>query len=99
MINVRTVFPFLFRRYFFVLMIGRDWRRQGVVPNDRRVRREPNSPFGVIFVFLTGLMWFILGTAIFTAIVLYLLKSYAGIDLVKGSHPLQIWFRKIYLCH
>lgn len=98
-IQVRTVIPFFFRPYYFVFMFGPDMRRHGLVPARPIVRRERNSPLGTVFILITVLMWLIFGATVFTALVIYLLKSYAGIDLVHGSHPLQVFFRKIYLCH
>lgn len=98
-IQVRMVLPFFFRPYYFVFLVGPDERRHGLVPVGRPRRREPNSPLGVVFFSLTILMWLLIGSFFFTALVLYLLKSYAGIDLVGTGHPLQTFFRKIYLCH
>lgn len=98
-IQVRMVLPFFFRPYYFVFMFGPDERRHGLVPPGPNVRRSPNSPFGIVLISLTAIMWLLVGTFCFTTVVLYLIKCYAGIDLVQGSHPLQVFFRKIYLCH
>ncbi len=99
LVNVRFSLPFFSKPIFFVFLMGHDHRALNELSSQAPVNRRYKSPAAVVFVFMTGLLWAIASVSVFALIILYLGKSYAGIDLVQGSSPLQEFFARIGLCH
>lgn len=80
-IDVRTTFPvpFVKSRLYFVLLVGRN--RRDLSRQERQISA---------FTFALIVSGFVIASALFGLLVLYLLKSALGIDLVKG-HSTGIW--------
>ncbi|MUK92189.1 hypothetical protein GNP80_07035 [Aliivibrio fischeri] len=84
-IDIRKSISVFNKRYFFVFLLGRDYRQQ--------LRKE--SPFALlILTFLISIGIFsILGLAIFA---LYLIKSALGIDIFHNfSFGVWDWFKEL----
>jgi hypothetical protein len=84
-INVRTVIPLFFARYYFVLLLGRD--RRVSTKRVEEKRRWASS-------FSGGLMFFILGLSPLILLVLllsYIFKSVVGIDIMPDIHLKDIF--------
>lgn len=83
-------------KIFFVFLVGRDKRLEHMVPmQDQR----QNQSFAKALIYTGLLAWIFIGFMGLSFTALYLLKSYAGIDLVKGAHPFPSFLKKIRVCH
>lgn len=96
-VDIRTSFPFFFKRFYIVFLLGPDVR-YGKETDVSKERRR-NSPIGVAFLFMTLLLWFLIGGTILTLGSLYLVKTYAGWDIFKFSSPLQEILHYLRVCH
>ena len=86
-VDIRKSISIFNKRYFFVLLLGRDYRQQ--------LRKE--SPFTLFMLTLLIAMGVlgILGLAIFS---LYLIKSAMGIDIFHNfSFGVWDWFKSLML--
>lgn len=96
LVNARWRLGLGTKKIFFVFLVGKDQRTIRVVP-DTEQRTKESLAKALIY---TGIMtWFLLGFSILTFTTLYLVKSYSGIDLVKGSSPFPTFLKKIKVCH
>jgi len=97
--DVRGTLPWTGGRLYFVFALGRDQRTHedpnAPVPYERR----KSSPLATIIFAITLALWALLGTAAISAVALYLVKMWAGIDLVAGSHPFPNFLKTLNLCH
>lgn len=79
-----AVFPFFFRRYYLLLLFGRDRRRS--TSNAEHVRRE-RVPMPIRSFMYMALLGIVLASFVITLFMgIYLLKSYLGIDLFPNQH-------------
>lgn len=79
-VDVRGVVPLFFARFYFVFLMGRD-RRQKVKRKEASRRKESAVTSAVISVYiLCGLVLPVI------AGLLYLLKSFVGVDLFPEEH-------------
>lgn len=86
-VDIRKSISIFNKRYFFVLLLGRDYRQQ--------LRKE--SPFALFMLTLLIAMGIlgVLGLAIFA---LYLIKSAMGIDIFHNfSFGVWDWFKSLML--
>ena len=84
-IDLRGIIPLYFARYFFVLLIGRD--KRAVMEREEHIRRKKASWLGGILFALLVSMPFLLLLFVF----LYLLKYFAGVDIVPDFHLWEIF--------
>ena len=95
-INLNLKFPFAQKTYFISFIIGKDQRLTQInIENNQRIYSSLRSSFilTVIIAFL------ILSGAVCFLAILYLLKMWAGIDLLQGSSPIPELLRTLQLCH
>lgn len=87
-VDVRFTVPLVFTSLYFVLLVGKDTRR-----NTQEVQRESRARAGAHFS--TAAIAVLAGIAVITAgIVLYIVKSRAGIDLFQGHAGDYVPFAK-----
>ncbi len=86
-IDIRETFPWFGRRFYFVLLCGRD-RRQTI--------RERSAIGNLI---LTSVIMFgALAICLLALLALYLIKSALGIDIFKGfSLGIWDWFKGLFM--
>ncbi len=97
-VDLRTTFSWWRGRKIYVaLLVGRDQRGEHAGPAS--VERRQNSPWLKAFLGLLILGWTLAGGFGLTVGALYLAKTWANIDLVKGASPFPDFLRKIRLCH
>lgn len=83
-IDIRGTVGFWLWRYYYVFLVGK--ARRVLSGKEQRVLRMAEAAF--IFFFLTG-------SALFGLLILYILKSALGIDLIPGhSTGLWGWFKE-----
>lgn len=87
-VDYRATFPFFFKRYYIVLLMGRDLRK---------IRRK-ESPFKLIFLTLLLLMFLSLA-CVSVVFVLYIIKSALGIDIFQHSFGVWDWFQGLIGSH
>ena len=84
-IDIRGIIPLYFARYFFVLLIGRD--KRPVMEREEHMRRQKASWLGgILFALLVSLPFLLL-----LFVFLYLLKYFAGVDIVPDFHLWEIF--------
>ena len=84
-IDIRGIIPLYFARYFFVLLIGRD--KRAVMEREEHIRRKKASWLGgILFALLVSLPFLLL-----LFVFLYLLKYFAGVDIVPDFHLWEIF--------
>ena len=84
-IDIRGIIPLYFARYFFVLLIGRD--KRAVMEREEHMRRKKASWLGgILFALLVSLPFLLL-----LFVFLYLLKYFAGVDIVPDFHLWEIF--------
>ncbi len=84
-IDLRGIIPLYFARYFFVLLIGRD--KRAVMEREEHMRRKKASWLGgILFALLVSLPFLLL-----LFVFLYLLKYFAGVDIVPDFHLWEIF--------
>ncbi len=84
-IDLRGIIPLYFARYFFVLLIGRD--KRAVMEREEHIRRKKASWLGgILFALLVSLPFLLL-----LFVFLYLLKYFAGVDIVPDFHLWEIF--------
>ena len=84
-IDIRGIIPLYFARYFFVLLIGRD--KRAVMEREEHMRRQKASWLGgILFALLVSLPFLLL-----LFVFLYLLKYFAGVDIVPDFHLWEIF--------
>ena len=84
-IEIRGIIPLYFARYFFVLLIGRD--KRAVMEREEHMRRKKASWLGgILFALLVSLPFLLL-----LFVFLYLLKYFAGVDIVPDFHLWEIF--------
>ena len=84
-VDWRGVIPLVFSHYYFVLLMGPD-RRRGT-RNLENERRQRTAFAGGIFFFLCIISPFLL----LGAVLLYIIKSDLGINLIEGKHAHQLF--------
>jgi hypothetical protein len=78
-IDVRKSFPFFGARYYLVFLLGRD------------LRKRPRKESTLVRIIVTILILFgVLFATLCVLLTLYMLKSAAGIDLIRNFH-VGIW--------
>ncbi len=83
-------------KIFFVFLVGRDKRLEHLAPlQDQR----HNQSFAKALIYSGLLAWVFIGFMVLSFTALYLIKSYSGFDLVKGSSPFPTFLKKIRVCH
>ena len=88
LIDLRFVIDLIFTRYFVVLMIGKDRRKQ-----DRQYEVKGFAKFANIIAAILLIIAMSLLISAVTILILYLLKSALGVDLFKG-HVTEVLFKK-----
>jgi len=84
-VDIRGIIPLYFARYFFVLLIGRD--KRAVMEREEHMRRKKASWLGgILFALLVSLPFLLL-----LFVFLYLLKYFAGVDIVPDFHLWEIF--------
>jgi hypothetical protein len=84
-IDIRGIIPLYFARYFFVLLVGRD--KRAVMEREEHMRRKKASWLGgILFALLVSLPFLLL-----LFVFLYLLKYFAGVDIVPDFHLWEIF--------
>ena len=84
-IDIRGIIPLYFARYFFVLLIWRD--KRAVMEREEHMRRKKASWLGgILFALLVSLPFLLL-----LFVFLYLLKYFAGVDIVPDFHLWEIF--------
>lgn len=83
-LDIRIRLPLFFRAYYFILFAGRDRRRSTLNVELNRVERLPLGLRRSLYLMVSGAM-LITAFTLFAA-ALYLIKSFAGIDLMPDSH-------------
>lgn len=84
-IDIRGIIPLYFARYFFVLLIGRD--KRAVMEREEHMRRKKASWLGgILFALLVSLPFLLL-----LFVFLYMLKYFAGVDIVPDFHLWEIF--------
>jgi multisubunit Na+/H+ antiporter MnhC subunit len=85
-------------RFYFIFSCGSDKRR--LSPKDlEEERRNAASPLVQAFFYSALLAWVLVAALIVFLLTLYLIKSYAGIDLFADASPLPNFLKQIGLCH
>ncbi|MBD2187207.1 hypothetical protein [Pseudanabaena mucicola] len=87
-IDLRFVVDLVFTRYFVVLMIGKDRRKQQRHYEVNGVTRIANIIGAVLLIMAMSLL-----ISAVTFLLLYLLKSSVGIDIFSG-HITEVLFKK-----
>ncbi len=82
--DLRFTIPLFFRKYYFVLQLGRDRRRSTDAREKDRIGNTPQPIKTALKASAVSLVFFGFGLLIFTA--LYLLKSALGIDIFPDFH-------------
>jgi hypothetical protein len=83
--------PFLGRRYYLRLYVGRERRSY------ERLLREGQISLGRVLLVWSWLAWMILSlVALGTVVMLYVLKSQLGINIFQGQSPLHFLYETIY---
>jgi predicted secreted protein len=88
LIDLRFVIDLIFTRYFVVLTIGKDRRKQ-----DRQYEIKGFAKFANIIAAILLIIAMSLLISAVTILILYLLKSALGIDLFNG-HITEVLFKK-----
>ena len=83
-IDIRLRVPLFFRAYYIVLFAGRDRRRKTLNLELNRINRLPLRLRRTVYLVVSGSL--LLTAILFMAAALYLIKSFAGIDLMPNSH-------------
>lgn len=96
-INLRMSIPWFFGRRYFVFLAGKD--RRGTNQELSIHEQRQNTPVGWAFLAGTLLLWAIFTSSIVSIVVLYLLKTWAGIDLIEGASPIQSILHSLKICH
>lgn len=96
-VDLRISIPWIFGRSYFVFLAGKD-RRHEQIDSPKQDNRQ-NTPAGLAFFAGTFLLWAVVAALIASVIVLYVLKSWVGIDLVEGGSPLQEILHSLRVCH
>ena len=87
-IDLRFVVDLVFTRYFIVLMIGKDRRKQQRQYEVSGVTKIANIIGAILLIIAMSLL-----ISAMTFLLLYLLKSSVGIDLFSG-HITEVLFKK-----
>lgn len=96
-LNIRYTVPFLFGKFYFVFLFGKDERNNQ--SQQITVEKRAHNPWLQVLLFNFLLIWAFLGFIGLTVVTLYLAKSYMGIDLVEGRSPFVEFLHWIRLCH
>ena len=83
-LDVRLRIPLFFRQYYFVLLGGRDRRATTIKIELNRIRRVPKGGRRLLYLFAAGVILAGLLAVFFS--VLYLIKSFLGIDIFQDYH-------------
>lgn len=83
-LDLRFRVPLYFRQYYFVLVGGRDRRSSTLAAEIARLNRYPKSIRRVVFFAASGVL--LLSSLIALFVLLYLIKSFMGIDIFGGFH-------------
>jgi hypothetical protein len=96
LVNARWSLGIAKKKMFFVFLVGRNKRLENLsAANERR----QNESFGKALIYTGLLVWVLAGFLVLSFTALYLAKSYAGIDLVKGKSPFPSFLKQIGVCH
>ena len=83
-LDIRIRLPLFFRAYYFVLFAGRDRRRKTYNLELNRIERLPIGLRRSVYLLVSGSL--LLTVLVVLTATLYLVKSFAGIDLMPNSH-------------
>lgn len=87
-IDLRLRIPLYFRQYYFVFFGGRDRRKHTLTLEMHRLNRYPRVLRRSLYFIASSLI--ILSVLAFLFVALYLIKSFAGIDLFSDFHLSEI---------
>lgn len=88
-IDLRFVVDLVITRYFVVLLIGKDNRRQSRSRQVSKLTQVANTIMAILLIIAISLL-----ISAVTMLILYLIKSALGIDLFKG-HINEVLFQKL----
>jgi hypothetical protein len=94
-VDVRFTVPLSFRRYFVVLLAGRDRRASVAAREADRGRARTHALGGGAFAGLSGLLF--VAIAAFGVLALYGVKSFLGIDLFPDFHALDVFRSEFWI--
>jgi hypothetical protein len=97
--DLRFSLPLFFKRYYFVLLMGKDKRSEKELLGPMDVEQRHQSPAAKVAFFSVIFIWALLGFLGLTVATLYVVKSIAGINLVAGSSPFQEVMHWLKICH
>ncbi|MCF7983154.1 MAG: hypothetical protein K9L70_02005 [Thiohalocapsa sp.] len=80
-IDLRGVIPLFFVRFYFVLLAGRD-RRKNTSDRENSRRQGAHSVLGALVLFAVV----VVPVSILTLLIGYGLKTWLGVDLIEGAH-------------
>jgi len=83
-LDLRVTVPLYYRQYYFVLLGGRDRRRSTLSLELNRLNRYPKWLRRSLYFAATGGM--VVTGILGLFVVLYLIKSFAGLDLFSNLH-------------
>ena len=84
------------QKYFFVFLFGRDQRGKRIGVN---IDRRKNSTVAKAIVYSGIVTWLLACSLCVIIVLLYIVKSRMGIDLVPDDSPLPEFLLKIGVCH
>ncbi|MEN9384690.1 MAG: hypothetical protein RL323_1833 [Pseudomonadota bacterium] len=82
--DLRFTVPLFFRKYYFVLMVGRDRRRSTYEREHDRIEGTPKPIRSFLMATVASVVFFSFGLLVLTG--LYMLKSALGIDIFPDFH-------------
>jgi len=95
-VNARWSIGFPKYKIFFVFLVGKDKRLEHLAPLQEQ---RYNQSFAKALIYSGLLAWVLVGFMALSFTALYLVKSYSGIDLVKGGSPFPSFLKRIRVCH
>ena len=83
-IDIRFVIPLFFRSYYFVFFAGRDRRKKTIELELNRIERLPKNLRRTVY--FSAVASILVSVGVFLLGLIYLAKSFAGIDFFDGIH-------------
>ncbi|MCU0656077.1 MAG: hypothetical protein MUF64_12735 [Polyangiaceae bacterium] len=83
-VDIRGVIPLFFWRFYYVLLLGRDRRRR---TQQQELERRKQAGLVADLIFALSVILQVLAVVV---VVLYLIKSALGIDLLKKHHAWEL---------
>ncbi len=84
---------------FVAFLVGRDQRHTKALASGPDHERRRRSPFRSIALATLVLVFFLVAGSLFFLGLLYLVKMWAGVDLVGGSSPIPELLKLLNFCH